>query len=182
MPTMTARIGASGAPRHLACAVALVEDEHRLAGAGPNRIDGDEVLAGGLAREIEKIHEQLSTAVECRQQKWWRPPCRDPPDLHRSAPALSSTASTMPTMAWSTGPGGTWQGERGLAAGDDDTRSPGAAMATPSAATTALPRGLEVAVKRLDDEQPHALEAGVDGGGDDRAGDSSEFHLSSFHR
>src|SRR5438128_1816082 len=78
---------------HLARAVALVEHEHALVGAGADGVDGDEVVAAVLLD-----HQEAAGVVERVLDR--------PVDLTDDAAedhGATLTPSTMAMMAWSTG-------------------------------------------------------------------------------
>src|SRR5687768_12747188 len=80
------------------------DEEHRLAHAGPHRIDGDERTADRAAVGGNRLQHEQRHARQVRIFGGGDDVADDPGQLHRDqSPAVTSTASTMPTIAASTG-------------------------------------------------------------------------------
>jgi hypothetical protein len=80
----------------LSCAGSLIEDEDRFAGPGINGVEGDDIVPGRFALEIEEIHQQHPLARDDGQVDGRDHRSRDPADLHDPT---SLTWSTIPMIA-----------------------------------------------------------------------------------
>ena len=114
IPTTTVRIGAPGSAEHLAGRVALVEEQDGLAGPGADGIDRDQVAARRLPDGSSRSQSRsvrpskagaliVETTVPTTRRELHGSPSRG---AIGAGAESGATASTIPTIAWSTGTNG----------------------------------------------------------------------------
>ena len=120
MPTIIERIGTMIALlQDLAHAVALGEHDDLVADAGLHVIDRDEARAGVAAALVERLDDEQRAAGERRVLDRGPHRADDAAAPHGVGLARTSTPSTMPTIAASTG---TNHGSQASAASREPTR------------------------------------------------------------